>query len=114
MEVVSPPLFGRNQGAKRRFGSPIGGTTPSEDFDMQDCSSQATKRRKRFSNDTTARGGLKGGNPFGFQTKENWSISPFVQAPSTSSSSLLHGTGNFFVCCCIMLLIWISLVVICN
>ena len=79
MEVVSPPLFGRNQGAKRRFGSPIGGTTSVEDFDMQDdCSSsfqQATKRRKRFSNDTTTAGGaLKGGNPFGFQTKENWSI----------------------------------------
>ena len=99
MEVVSPPLFGRNQGAKRRFGSPIGGTTSVEDFDMQDdCSSsfqQATKRRKRFSNDTTGGGGLKGGNPFGFQTKENWSISPFVQAPSTSCSSPLHGTGNF-------------------
>ena len=103
MEVVSPPLFGRNQGAKRRFGSPIGGTTSAEDFDMQDdCSSsfqQTTKRRKRFSNDTTtAGGGLKGGNPpFGFQTKENWSISPFVQAPSTSRSSPLHGTGKLCV-----------------
>ena len=108
MEVVSPPLFGRNQGAKRRFGSPIGGTATSEDFDMQDdCSSsfqQVTKRRKRFSNDTTAGGGgLKGGNPFGFQTKENWSISPFVQAPSTSRSSPLHGTG-IFLCVVVILL----------
>lgn len=87
MEVVSPLTFARAQGGKRRFGSPIHGAsamaaknTATEDFDMDDCSGygfQATKRRKRLSNDG-------GGNSFAFQSKENWSMSPFVQAPSRS------------------------------
>ena len=89
MEVVSPLTFGRaNQNGKRRFGSPIRGASVAagsnaapEDFDMMDdCSGgsgcgflvQATKRRKRFSNEA------------GFQSKENWSISPFVPASSRS------------------------------
>ena len=117
MEVVSPPLFGRvNQGAKRRFVSPSANCSTSavatanntaDDFDMMadDCSSsygfQATKRRKRFSNDGIAGGGGENNNNFTFhQSKENWSLSPFVQA--TSSSRPLHGgAGNyFFVECC--------------
>eukprot|EP00571_Detonula_confervacea_P011291 CAMPEP_0172298874 /NCGR_PEP_ID=MMETSP1058-20130122/1325_1 /TAXON_ID=83371 /ORGANISM="Detonula confervacea, Strain CCMP 353" /LENGTH=220 /DNA_ID=CAMNT_0013008169 /DNA_START=53 /DNA_END=715 /DNA_ORIENTATION=- len=84
MEVVSPLTFARaNQGGKRRFGSPIHGAsvavatnnTTADDFDMDDCSGygfQATKRRKRFSNEAD------------FQSKENWSHSPFVPAPSRS------------------------------
>lgn len=86
MEVVSPLTFARpNQGGKRRFGSPIHGAsvavanTAAEDFDMDDCSGygfQSAKRRKRFSND--------GADPFPFQSKENWSHSPFVQASSRS------------------------------
>lgn len=89
MEVVSPLSF--NQGGKRRFGSPIHGVsvatsnaTAGEDFDMDDCSGygfQATKRRKRSSNE----GGCGGS----IQSKENWSLSPFVQAPSRS----LHSTA---------------------
>jgi len=106
MEVVSPPLFGRvNQGAKRRFGSPSANCSTSavatasntaDDFDMMadDCSSsygfQATKRRKRFSNDGIGGSGGENNNNFTFhQSKENWSLSPFVQA--TSSSRPLHG-----------------------
>lgn len=88
MEVVSPLTFARaNQGGKRRFGSPIHGasvatnsTTASEDYDMDDCSGygfQAAKRRKRFSNEG-------GGDSFSFQSKENWSMSPFVPASSRS------------------------------
>lgn len=86
MEVVSPLTFARpNQGGKRRFGSPIHGAsvavanTAAEDFDMDDCSGygfQSAKRRKRFAND--------GVDPFSFQSKENWSHSPFVQASSRS------------------------------
>lgn len=88
MEVVSPLTFGHaNQNGKRRFGSPIRGASVAaagnaapEDFDMMDdCSGgsgcgfqiQAAKRRKRFSNE-------------GFQSKENWSLSPFVPASSRS------------------------------
>lgn len=89
MEVVSPLTFARSsQSGKRRFGSPIHGAsvainnsaTASEDFDMDDCSGygfQATKRRKRYSNEG-------GGDALAFQSKENWSPSPFVPASSRS------------------------------
>lgn len=82
MEVVSPLTFARsNQSGKRCFGSPINdASVASEDFDMDDCSGygfQATKRRKRYSH-----GG--GGDSFASQTKENWSLSPFVPASSRS------------------------------
>mmetsp|Transcript_36650 Transcript_36650/g.62401 ORF Transcript_36650/g.62401 Transcript_36650/m.62401 type:complete len:225 (+) Transcript_36650:152-826(+) len=92
MEVVSPLTFARNQGGgKRRFGSPMLGTsvagnnasTATEDFDMDDSGFgfQATKRRKRFSNE--------GG---GFQTKENnWTMSPFHSASSRSPNSHVAG-----------------------
>lgn len=89
MEVVSPLTFGRpNQSGKRRFGSPMhgasastGGNAAPEDFDMMDagCGFQATKRRKRFSNANEG-----GGESFSFQSKENWSHSPFVPASSRS------------------------------
>lgn len=114
MEVVSPPLFGRvNQGAKRRFGSPTANCSTSavatanntaDDFDMMDdCSSsygfQATKRRKRFSNDGGVVGGENNNNFTFHQSKENWSLSPFVQA-TYSASRPLHGggggAGNYF------------------
>jgi hypothetical protein len=100
MEVVSPLSF--NQGGKRRFGSPIHGVsvatsnaTAGEDFDMDDCSGygfQATKRRKRSSNE--------GGGGGSIQSKENWSISPFVQAPSRSPHSTAgrHTQLAFPVC----------------
>ena len=92
MEVVSPLTF--NQGGKRRFGSPIHGvtvatssnTTAAEDFDMDECSGfgfQATKRRKRSSNE----GGSGCSDSCSFQSKENWSISPFVQASFRSPHS---------------------------
>ena len=112
MEVVSPPLFGRvNQGAKRRFGSPSANCSTSavatanntaDDFDMMDdCSSsygfQATKRRKRFSNDGGVGGGGENNNNFAFhQSKENWSLSPFVQATSRSPLHGGGGAGNYF------------------
>ena len=100
MEVVSPLSF--NQGGKRRFGSPIHGVsvatsnaTAGEDFDMDDCSGygfQATKRRKRSSNE----GGCGGS----IQSKENWSLLPFVQAPSRSPHSTAgrHTQLAFPVC----------------
>ncbi len=92
MEVVSPLTF--NQGGKRRFGSPIHGvtvatssnTTAAEDFDMDECAGfgfQATKRRKRSSNE----GGSGCSDSCSFQSKENWSISPFVQASFRSPHS---------------------------
>ena len=92
----SPPLsFGRaNQ--KRRFGSPTSAAT-SEDQNM-DCSSsytfQATKRRKRF-NDTSvaAVGGENNNNFTSFQSKENWSLSPFA----TTTKPLHEGTGKLFL-----------------
>ena len=102
MEVVSPLTFARaNQGAKRRFGSPIHGggsvamatgPTTAEDFEMDDSSCsygfQSTKRRKRFPNEGAA-GGAE--NSFSFQCKENnWSMSPFVQASTRSP----HGAGK--------------------
>lgn len=94
MEVVSPLTFARsNQGGKRRFGSPIHGAsvavttnnTAAEDFDMDECSGygfQATKRRKRFSNEAD------------FQSKENWSHSPFVPAASRSPPHTAFGLSN--------------------
>ena len=127
MEVVSPPLFGRvNQGAKRRFGSPTANCSTSavatasnntaDDFDMMDdCSSsygfQATKRRKRFSNDGGVGGGGENNNNFTFhQSKENWSLSPFVQATSRSP---LHGgggggAGKLFLCCNVAIILTTS------
>ncbi len=91
MEVVSPLTFDRaNPGGKRRFGSPLRGdsemtasaTAAAEDFDMDDCpvfGYPAAKRRKRFPN-----GGEGEFDLFSSQSKENWSISSFVQAPSRS------------------------------
>lgn len=98
MEVVSPLTFGRAQGGKRRFGSPIPGAPAAanmaaEDFDMDDCSGygfqSAAKRRKRFSAD-----GGGGGDSFSFQSKENWSMSPYVQTPvrSPHAASALPST----------------------
>lgn len=84
----SPPLssFGRaNQ--KRTFSA----ATSSEDQNM-DCSSsfsfQATKRRKRF-NDTSvaAVGGENNNNFTTFQSKENWSLSPFATTTKGTASS---------------------------
>lgn len=109
MEVVSPLTFARagQAGAKRRFGSPIHGTSVTavagnstagggaEDFDMDDsCSGygfqSAAKRRKRFSNDGGGGGG-GGGDAFSFQSKENnWSLSSFVQASTRSP----HAAGS--------------------
>jgi len=93
MEVVSPLTFGRAAQGKRRFGSPMHGTSVgapnngaamTEDFDAMDheCSGygfQATKRRKRFPVEGTG-----GADPFSIQSKENWSHSPFGQASSRS------------------------------
>jgi len=104
MEVVSPLTFARSAQGKRRFGSPMHGTSvgatnnavaaSTEDFDMDhECSSsnnygfQATKRRKRFTNNEGGAGGAP--DSFSFQSKENWSQSPFVQASTRSP----HGAG---------------------
>jgi len=89
----SPPLIGGRTNQKRRFGSP---TFSSEDQNM-DCSSsytfQATKRRKRF-NDTSvaAVGGENNNNFTTFQSKENWSLSPFA-----TTKPLHEGTGKLFL-----------------
>lgn len=93
MEVVSPLTFGRtNQGGKRRFGSPIhggsvamscgGNAAPPEDSDMMDDSYgfHSAKRRKRFN-------GEGGDDSLSFQSKENWSLSPFVPALSRSPAA---------------------------
>ncbi len=98
MEVVSPLTFGRaNQGAKRRFGSPIHhdaaiATNTDDTMDDSDYGFQAAKRRKRFPTEGgTAAGGLGGG----FQSKENWSLSPFVhQASSRSPAHAAGGAGE--------------------
>ena len=65
--------------------------SPSADDDDHDRF-QATKSRKRSSN--------KGGGGGSIQSKENWSISPFVQAPSWSPHSAVgrHTQLAFPVC----------------
>ena len=98
MEVVSPlASFARvNQGAKRRFGSPIHGgpsSTADSDFDM-DCTGydfQAAKRRKRFSNE----GHGNTNNSFSSgQAKENWSFSPFIPSAPRSPQSHAASAGK--------------------
>ena len=91
----SPPtsFLGRTN-QKRRFGSP---TFSSEDQNM-DCSSsytfQATKRRKRFNDTSSAAVGGENNNNFTtFQSKENWSLSPFA----TTTKPLHEGTGKLFL-----------------
>jgi len=88
----SPPISLGRSNQKRRF-SPTSAAT-SEDQNM-DCSSsytfQATKRRKRF-NDTSV--AAENNNNFTtFQSKENWSLSPFA----TTTKPLHEGTGKLFL-----------------
>jgi len=85
----SPPISLGRSNQKRRF-SPTSAAT-SEDQNM-DCSSsytfQATKRRKRF-NDTSV--AAENNNNFTtFQSKENWSLSPFA----TTTKPLHEGTAS--------------------
>jgi len=98
MDIInnnSPPisLLGRSN-QKRRFSPTSCSAATSEDQNM-DCSSsytfQATKRRKRF-NDTSA--AAENNNNFTtFQSKENWSLSPFA----TTTKPLHEGTGKLFL-----------------
>ena len=76
--------------------NPVAAST--EDFEMDhECSSsnnygfQATKRRKRFTNNEGGAGGAP--DSFSFQSKENWSQSPFVQASTRSP----HGAGELIL-----------------
>lgn len=98
MDIInnSPPisLLGRTN-QKRRFGSPTSFSAASSEDQNMDCSSsytfQATKRRKRF-NDTSS--AAENNNNFTtFQSKENWSLSPFA----TTTKPLHEGTGKLFL-----------------
>ena len=98
MDIInnSPPICLGRTNQKRRFSptSSFSAATSSEDQNM-DCSSsytfQATKRRKRFNDTSTA---AENNNNFTtFQSKENWSLSPFA----TTTKPLHEGTGKLFL-----------------